>query len=90
MRSLAYTAAFRRDFKRMTRSASHDPTLLKEAATLLASGKTLPEKFRDHSLGNKWQGLRECHLKPDWLLIYQATPESLKLVRTGTHVDLFR
>lgn len=90
MRSLDYTSAFRRDFKRLARSARHDLSLLREATTRLAKGEPLPKKFRDHPLGYDWHGLRECHLRPDWLLIYQATPETLKLVRTGAHVDLFR
>jgi len=54
MREIASTAAFRKDFKRVSRSGRHDLALLKEAISLLASGEALPERFRDHPLGSNW------------------------------------
>ncbi|MDP3427622.1 MAG: type II toxin-antitoxin system YafQ family toxin [Humidesulfovibrio sp.] len=89
MREIVSTAAFRKDFKRVSRSGRHDMALLKEAISLLAGGETLPERFRDHPLGSNWQGCRDCHLRPDWLLIYKLAPEALTLVRTGSHAELF-
>jgi len=89
MRTLAYTASFRRDFKRLARSRRHELALLGEAVGLLATGARLPGKFRDHPLGTNWKGCRECHVRPDWLLIYMVRPETLTLVRTGAHEDLF-
>ena len=58
-------------------------------ARRLAEGKALDPKHRDHKLTGPFQGLRECHVRPDWLLIYQLTDAELILVRTGTHQDLF-
>ncbi|MBA4357878.1 MAG: type II toxin-antitoxin system YafQ family toxin [Desulfovibrio sp.] len=89
MREIVSTAAFRKDFKRLSRSGRHDLALLKEAISLLAGGESLPERLRDHPLGSNWQGFRECHVRPDWLLIYKLTPEALTLVRTGSHTELF-
>lgn len=55
----------------------------------LAKDESLPEKFRDHALIGEWKGYRECHIKPDWLLIYRKTDTELILVRTGSHSELF-
>ena len=56
----------------------------------LVEGETLEAKYRDHILSGQYKGTRECHIEPDWLLIYEATDKELFLVRTGTHTDLFR
>ena len=53
------------------------------------SGNTLEYIFQDHALTGEYKGTRECHIKPDWLLIYELTDEELVLIRTGTHSDLF-
>lgn len=65
--------------------------LLQEVVDLLASGETLPDKYRDHSLTGDYNGYRECHVLPDWLLIYRIENDFLilGLTRTGTHSDLF-
>ena len=62
-----------------------------KVVTLLASGETLPVEFRDHSLSGNYSGYRECHIQPDWLLVYKITENQLLLTlyRTGTHSDLF-
>ncbi|KZY78469.1 addiction module toxin RelE [Oleiphilus sp. HI0068] len=57
---------------------------------LLQLGETLPDKYVDHMLSGNWQGYRDCHVKPDLLLIYKADNNSLKLARIGTHSELFR
>ena len=56
----------------------------------LAEGKKLDERHRDHFLQGNYGGHRECHVEPDWLLIYKSTEEELGLARTGTHADLFK
>ena len=65
--------------------------LLEEVIVALAMGETLPDKNRDHTLTGNWFGHRECHILPDWLLIYriEAGVLVLTLTRTGTHSDLF-
>ncbi len=65
--------------------------MLKEVIDMLASGEVLSEKYCDHSLTGDYKGCRECHILPDWLLIYRIEKELLilGLTRTGTHSDLF-
>ena len=62
----------------------------KEIIEIFVDGDLLEAKFRDHLLVGQYKGTRECHIEPDWLLIYEATESELILVRTGTHSDLFR
>ena len=64
-------------------------TKLREIILLLAGGDPLPAHFRDHPLSGTWKHFRECHLEPDWLLIYKCAGDDVYLVRTGTHSDLF-
>ena len=68
-----------------------DLKLLNEVVEILASGETLLPKYKDHSLIGDYDDFRECHIKPDWLLIYRIDDEELELYlfRTGTHSDLF-
>jgi len=92
MRRIERTNAFRRDFKREMRGQHRRDleALLTSAITLLAEDKSLPEKNRDHALAGEWQDFRECHLKPDLLLIYcKPDEELLQLVRIGSHSELF-
>ena len=69
-----------------------DPSALDEVVDLLRQGKQLDEKYRDHGLSGNYAGFRECHVKPDWLLIYLIENDilTLTLVDTGTHSDLFK
>ncbi len=64
---------------------------LSSVVNTLAEGKALDEKYRDHSLSGEYRGFRECHIEPDWLLIYRIDGKELELFlfRTGTHSDLF-
>ncbi|MFV0533026.1 MAG: type II toxin-antitoxin system YafQ family toxin [Cumulibacter sp.] len=62
---------------------------LKAAINLLVTEKPLPDRYRDHSLSGNWAGWRDCHIEPDWLLLYKVTEDVLMLGRTGTHADLF-
>jgi mRNA interferase YafQ len=90
MLRLKTTALFRKDYKRL-RKRGFNLNLLEEVLQLLIEEKPLAEKFRDHALAGKYTGFRECHILPDWLLVYQIDSEMLFLIvsRTGTHSDLF-
>ena len=81
---------FRKDLK-LAAKRGCDLALLNSIVDRLAQGETLPAKHRDHSLTGDYIGFRECHIQPDWLLIYRAEEEALMLflMRTGTHADLF-
>ena len=83
------TSQFKKDY-RLAMKRGLQIALLDEAITLLARGKELPEKYRDHALTGNWLGHRECHILPDWLLIYQIKDDVLvlTLARTGSHSDL--
>lgn len=88
--NVIYSTIFKKEFKLMQKRG-YDTNLLKDVVTMLANGKELPERNRDHELMGNFKGCRECHIKPDWLLIYQIQDEELilYLTRTGTHSDLF-
>lgn len=87
-----FTGQFKRDFRLAVRRG-HSPKLLETVVTFLSEEQPLPEKYRDHALVNTqtYHNMRECHIEPDWLLIYQIQNEKqiLKLIRTGSHSDLF-
>lgn len=85
-----YTTRFKKEYK-AAKKRGYDITLLKEIIALLAAGKPLPEKNKDHALTGRWAGFRECHILPDWLLIYKIEKDLLILAlsRTGSHADLF-
>jgi mRNA interferase YafQ len=92
MRKIEYTRAFRRDFKREKRGSYRQQidSILSEIVAALAEDRILSEKNRDHALSGDWQDHRECHLKPDLLLIYRKPDgETLQLVRVGSHSELF-
>ena len=82
---------FKRDL-RLAAKRGYDLDLLDEIVNKLASKEELPEKNRDHNLTGKYAGFRECHIQPDWLLIYKIDGGQLllTLTRTGTHSELFR
>lgn len=84
------TTKFQKDLKRVQRRG-YDISLLTDIIKKLAEGEVLPEKNRDHNLTGDYSGCRECHITPDWLLIYEVIDEDLilYLTRTGTHSDLF-
>ncbi len=88
--SVIFTPNFKRDYK-LVQKRGYKIELLQEIVALLANGEPLPEKNRDHALTGNYKGFRECHIQPDWLLIYQIADEDLILflTRTGTHSDLF-
>ncbi len=88
MRNPIRGGQFRRDVKLAERRGK-DMAKLREVILLLVEGSPLPPRFKDHSLGGDWSHYRECHVEPDWLLIYKVDSDDLYLVRTGTHSDLF-
>ncbi|MCI8776355.1 MAG: type II toxin-antitoxin system YafQ family toxin [Oscillospiraceae bacterium] len=85
------TSKFQKDLKKAEKRG-YKLSLLIEVINSLADGKTLPEKNKDHALAGNFIGCRECHITPDWLLIYEISEDELilYLTRTGTHSDLFR
>lgn len=89
MKRLTQTTQFARDVKRM-RKRGKDLAKLQGVVRQLAAGTPLAPKHRDHPLAGEWQPSRDCHVEPDWILIYTMEEESLRLERTGTHADLFR
>jgi mRNA interferase YafQ len=89
MKRLFQTAQFSRDVKRM-RKRGKDLEKLRAVVRRLAEGRPLEPKHRDHPLGGEWRDSRDCHIEPDWVLIYSLDPISLRLERTGAHADLFR
>ena len=88
MRNLISGAQFRRDVK-LAQKRGKNMQKLREAIGLLAEGGPLPPRYKDHPLAGEWQNYRDCHLEPDWLLIYKIVSNDVYLVRAGSHSDLF-
>ena len=88
--SIVWTSQFKKDYK-LAMKRRRDIGLLDDIVRRLATGEPLPESNRDHALTGDWLGHRECHVAPDWLLIYRIEENLLVLTlsRTGTHSDLF-
>ena len=84
------TAQFKKDYK-LAKKRGLDIKLLAKAINTLAAGEALPVMYKDHALKGRWNGFRECHIQPDWLLVYQIIKDTLVLTlsRTGTHSDIF-
>tara|TARA_R110002110_G_scaffold90443_2_gene235151 strand:+ start:1398 stop:1667 length:270 start_codon:yes stop_codon:yes gene_type:complete len=89
MKALDVTTKFRRDLKRERKTDSSVEGLLKTVIASLQEGKTLPEKMKDHPLSGDWKDHRDCHVKPDLILIYRVNDEAVTLVRLGSHSELF-
>ena len=90
MLKIKFLNSFKKDYKRIVKRG-YDIALLENVIRMLADGETLPAKYRDHTLTGNYSSYRECHITPDWLLIYEVRESELILVlsRTGTHSDLF-
>lgn len=92
MLSIEYRVQFKKDYKLAIKRGCN-ATELFNVLTFLVNEKPLPEKYKDHALTDckDYKGMRECHIEPDWLLIYKIENELsiLRLIRTGTHSDLF-
>ncbi len=92
MLKIEFTGQFKKDYKQAIKRGCKEQELT-TVISLLAAEQTLPAKYKDHALENSrnYKGMRECHIKPDWLLIYKKYADRLvlELIRTGTHSDLF-
>lgn len=92
MLKIEFSGQFKRDYKLMLKRGC-DSRKIEEIITLLAKQEPLPERYRDHALVNSrnYKNVRECHIEPDWLLVYRINNDVLilELIRTGTHSDLF-
>ncbi len=92
MLKIEFTGQFKKDYKLAVRKG-YNISELETVITLLSNEQSLPEKYRDHALTNSrnYKDMRECHIEPDWLLIYKIMKETLilSLIRTGSHSDLF-
>ena len=89
-REIVWTTQFKKDYK-LALKRHLNIELLDNVIRVLSRGETLPEKNKDHALTGDWIGHRECHILPDWLLVYRIEDDILvlTLARTGTHSDLF-
>ena len=88
MLRLNFSTRFKKDSK-ICRKRNYDMTLLQAVVNTLRIPDALAKKHRDHNLTGDYSGCRECHITPDWLLIYRQTDTELYLISTGTHSDLF-
>lgn len=90
MLKIRYSSRFKKDFKAIIKRG-YNVKLLEEVLNLLVQEKALPQKYLDHTLAGNYADHHECHITPDWLLIYKIEKDilTLSLTRTGTHSDLF-
>ncbi len=88
MLTIIRTSQFKKDYKKSVKKRLNIKKLI-TVITKLAAGEKLPPKFKEHNLLGKYNKFRECHIDPDWLLIYQIAETELTLIRTGTHSELF-
>ena len=87
--NIHYTTQFKKDYKRIKKQ-NKDLSKLRTVLEKLADGQLLEPKYHDHQLSGNWKGHRDCHIEPDWILIYRITVHDLFLERTGSHSDLFK
>ena len=87
---IKFTAAYKKGYKR-AKKRGLNLKLLDDVVDELRQGRKLDAKYRDHALHGNWEGFRECHIQPDWLLVYLVENDilTLTLVETGTHADIF-
>lgn len=88
MRSILYSNKFKKNMELMVKRGK-DAESIKAVIAVLTGGGVLDRKYKDHALTGNFAGFRNCHVEPDWLLIYRIEDEILYLERTGTHADLF-
>jgi mRNA interferase YafQ len=89
MYSLEYSNQFKKDFKKIVKLPIPDIVEFGKVISTLQSGSPLAVKYVDHPLSGNWSGYRDCHIKPDLVLIYKIDSNILKLARIGSHSDLF-
>ena len=86
---ILYTTQFKKDYKRIKKQQK-DTSKLKYVVDKLASTQPLGKKHQEHRLIGEWKEYRDCHIEPDWILIYRITKDELILERTGSHSELFK
>jgi mRNA interferase YafQ len=86
---IVYSSQFKKDYKKVKKQ-NKDIGKLGFVIEKLAAKERLDAKYRDHPLSGNWKGFRDCHLEPDWILIYRASEDTLTLARTGSHSELFK
>jgi len=89
MLAIVQTSSFKKDFKKIKKQKKN-LELMKELLFKLASADVLESKYKDHLLSGNYKNKRECHITPDWLLIYEVNDDELVLYRTGSHSELFK
>jgi mRNA interferase YafQ len=87
--NLHYTTQFKKDYKRIGKQ-NKDLGKLRTVIKKLLTGQLSEPKYKDHQLSGNWKGHRDCHIEPDWILIYRITVDDLYLERTGSHSELFK
>ena len=87
--NLHYTTQFKKDYKRLKKQ-NKELSKLRIVIEKLVSGQLLEPKYKDHQLSGNWKGHRDCHIEPDWILIYKIASDDLYLERTGSHSELFK
>ncbi len=87
--NIHYTTQFKKDYKRIKKQ-NKDLSKLRTVIEILTAGQLLEPKYHDHQLSGNWKGHRDCHIEPDWILIYRITVDDLYLERTGSHSELFK
>ncbi len=86
---LHYTTQFKKDYKKAKKQGK-DLGKLRIVIEKLVDEQSLEPKYKDHQLSGNWKGHRDCHIEPDWILIYRLQDDALILERTGSHSELFR
>jgi mRNA interferase YafQ len=89
MLEIIYSSHFKKDFKKVRKLPLPDLKVIFKVISILEQEAALDAKYKDHDLIGNWSSFRECHIKPDLLLIYKRNPTELQLARIGTHSDLF-
>jgi len=91
MLKLRYQKKFKKDYRKALKQEGHTEEAFRTVLKFLIAETPLPEKYRDHALKGNYKGFRECHILPDWLLIYKIESDilTLTLTRTGSHSDLY-
>jgi mRNA interferase YafQ len=84
-----FTSRFKKDYKRILKQGK-DESKFETLISKLIGAQTLEENYQDHKLSGQFKDCRECHIEPDWLLIYKSTDTEIILIRTGSHSELFR
>jgi len=87
--TIRYTSQFKKDYKQIKKQ-NKDLTKLQTLIEKLVNRETLEAKYKDHGLAGSLKGYRDCHIEPDWLIIYKIAHDTLILERTGSHSELFK